>query len=114
MLSILGAEEPPGRAARAQTEAFGLAAQIRIRAFHDVAPATSKLVTDLARRGGGRSLNFYRHEHAAEVSALVCAVSSVCISSPVMASGSLMDWIVRSGLQVFGPAGFCFSACCGV
>lgn len=40
--------------------------EIRIKAFHDVAPATSKLVTDLARRGGGQSLNFYRHEHAAQ------------------------------------------------
>ena len=41
--------------------------QIRIKAFHSAAPKTSQLVTDLARRGGGDSLNLYRHEHAAKV-----------------------------------------------
>jgi hypothetical protein len=41
--------------------------QIRIRAYHDAAPKTSELVTNLARTGGSNSLNFYRHEHDAEV-----------------------------------------------
>jgi hypothetical protein len=44
--------------------------QIRIKAFHGAAPKTSQLVTDLARRGGGYSLRFYRHEHAAKVQVL--------------------------------------------